>query len=162
MPLFVNQPVDDDDYSCVKLHCSALVPRVLPLWIITLRQRPSFSEGLCYSDIVTVKRLTAAGNWGFFFFVVYVVFSVLKFLQIIFLTFAFASLTNFSQSNKSSWSYIQVIFFPPKWDGHPQEIVFHIGFESSCIFDIRTIPRFQGFDDQRKAAVPSSVSVQIH
>lgn len=112
MPLFVNQPVDDDDYSCVKLHCSALVPRVLPLWIITLRQRPSFSEGLCYSDIVTVKRLTAAGNWGFFFFVVYVVFSVLKFLQIIFLTFAFASLTNFSQSNKSSWSYIQVFFFP--------------------------------------------------
>lgn len=114
MPLFVNQPVDDDDYSCVKLHCSALVPRVLPLWIITLRQRPSFSEGLCYSDIVTVKRLTAAGNWGFFFFVVYVVFSVLKFLQIIFLTFAFASLTNFSQSNKSSWSYIQVVFFFPK------------------------------------------------
>lgn len=161
MLLFVNQD-DDDDYSCVKLHCSALVPRVLPLWIITLRQRPSFSEGLCYSDIVTVKRLTAAGNWGFLFFCRLRCFFCTQVSSDYFSYFRFCFLTNFSQSNKSSWSYIQVIFFPPKWDGHPQEIVFHIGFESSCIFDIRTIPRFQGFDDQRKAAVPSSVSVQIH
>lgn len=112
MPLFVNQPVDDDDYSCVKLHCSALVPRVLPLWIITLRQRPSFSEGLCYSDIVTVKRLTAAGNWGFFFLSSTLFFLFSSFFRLFFLLSLLLLWLIFHRAIKALEVTYKYFFFP--------------------------------------------------